>query len=148
MSFTRSPRQKLSRANIHLIALNKGIQRFADSKPFQILVEEIVQEGKTRGRAYVNPLRPIPDSFGLIVGDACNNLRAVLDHLLWGLFTEHGISFKGDWVPGFPIFANPSDFAKASVAKQVEKLSGKWPILIKQAQPYNRGITSFLSFVN
>ena len=130
------PTQKLRRANIHLNAFQRSLKRFMDRKPHEISHKVVREDDGSYGTIYVSRCDPIPDSMALIVGDICNNLRSVLDHILWQLWLKADSTF--DQNVTFPIFADPNRF-KREAARHIEGLDAVQRTLIANVQPYRRG---------
>lgn len=127
---------KLRRAQNHLDALQGSIQRWKDSKPYKI-AWEMVSEGETL--YYLMKVKeqvPVPMEFSLIIGDICNNLRSVLDYILWQLWLCVDPSFARNVT--FPICDAPADF-KANVGRHNNGLPKNQIALIEGVQPYKTG---------
>lgn len=130
------PRQKLRRANIHLNAFKRSLKRFNDRKPYELSSKVVHQDDGSYGTIYVNRCDPVPDSMALIVGDICNNLRSVLDHILWQLWLKVNSAFDKNVT--FPICADSNRF-RAEATKLIKDLPAEQRALIASVQPYSRG---------
>lgn len=80
--------------------------------------------------------QPLPEHWGLMIGDFLHNLRSALDHLIWRLVQHNG------QIPGpnneFPVFLKQSGFDK----RGPEMLRGVHPgaiDLIQTLQPFAEG---------
>ena len=131
-----SSRQKLSRANRHLQALDRAVKRFGDSEPYALVFSVVKESGGTYGVIKIKILKPVPDSLGLIVGDVCNNLHSALDHLSWQLWLKVDHVFNS--AVHFPICANKRWFDQQA-PKNIEGLPAQEQKLIESLQPYKRG---------
>jgi hypothetical protein len=82
----RSAGLKLRRVKSHFYRLQQAVKRFGDKHPYS-LVEEI--EGDRQTGDYIlrfNVSEPLPDIFGLLIDDICNNLVSALDHAMWAMY--------------------------------------------------------------
>jgi len=101
---------KLSRAYEHLSQLEAEIGRFLNPSPGQIYdvvghLDPTTGEHVFRLRLFANP--PV-ERWGLLVGDAVHNMRAMLDHLVEALTVlAQGAPYAGT---EFPIFAHEFDY--------------------------------------
>jgi hypothetical protein len=144
-----SPRLKLDRADEHLDVLDEELRVF-----FKAYAEGKVLEHALDGPWHVvlaNPpakALPPPARLSLICGDAIQNLRASLDHLVWQLVLLEG-NRPGGWTR-FPITLHVNDFNSSVRAPKDPKKSPSplqgitvdseaWT-LIEEAQPYNGGV--------
>jgi len=158
-----SPRLKLDRADEHLDVLDEELRVF-----FKSYADGPVLEHALDGPwhfVYANPpakALPPPPRLSLICGDAIQNLRSSLDHLVWQLVLLEG-NRPGSWTR-FPITTHVNDFNSSVRApkKSPSPLQGitvdseAWT-LIKEAQPYKGGVMgedpdvhelSFLAFLS
>jgi hypothetical protein len=124
---------KLSRADKHLRALDKSIDRFLEANPYRTVLEPQVNGTEYVVRAHIEkPLKVI--KWGLLMGDCLANFRSALDHLAWEL--------AGPNPPNkteFPIFHKPKDFKSRGKGGGLYKIRGikdrKARTIIKDAQP-------------
>lgn len=70
----------------------------------------------------------------MMVGEIVYNLRAALDHLVWGLATRNG-QLSGGSV-GFPVCDSPEQFKQVSHGGMLKGVPRKFYPLIASAQPY------------
>jgi len=139
---------KLSRAKYHFEVVNDLIQRFQDRKPYRI-VDDFVRKGQTRQRVLrFEQVEDIPADVPLLIGDACNNLRSALDHLLWQLWLLNKPSFNG--IVFFPICDTEDSFKTDRTWDSIKGLSDVQRAAIESLQPYKTGnaALSFLRDVN
>ena len=131
-----SAREKLKRANAHLGALGRILQRFADTEPYRIGFK-VIREGETRYVVgYVGGWEPLPTSIPLMVGDICNNLQSALEHLLRQCWLDINPTFDGTVF--FPVHRSPALF-EANSPSNIGGLPIGQRTLIEEAQPYARG---------
>jgi len=82
-------RLKLNRARYHLEVLRGELAAFNAGEPYRIAHEPNADGSEHIFRAKVR--KEPPPFFGIIVGDALQNMRASLEHLAWGLaFRDKG----------------------------------------------------------
>jgi hypothetical protein len=150
---------KLCRADEHLQGANDLMQEFLKRKPYRIN-DTFVRNGNTKERVLrFEQLEYIPTKLPMLIGDACNNLRSALDHLLWQLWILQYPTF--DESVYFPICDSESAFKKGSPenigprrAKSVGtdkiSLTDNQRAIIESLQPYKtrNPALSFLRDVN
>jgi hypothetical protein len=136
---------KIERANKHIIDLNAEIKAFFDSKPYKIGAE---RDPQTRRITYkLIGLNDVPSSVATLTGDAIQNLRSALDHLvqqLW-LVNHSGVTSTGDVT--FPTDSSPAQF-KANAPGKVKGLRQDAIDAIYRIEPYDRGKGADLSVLN
>lgn len=71
---------EIDRAYVHLHAIEDELARHNQSQPYG-LRQESEDEGRTHV-GYVDIFREPGGAFGVLIGDALNNLRSALDHLV------------------------------------------------------------------
>jgi hypothetical protein len=143
-----SPRLKLGRADEHLDVLDEELRVFFKSYAYPKLLEHTL-DGPWHVVLANPPAKPLPPPprLSLICGDAIQNLRAALDHLVWQLVLLEG-NRPGGWTK-FPITTHVNDFnSSVRVPKDPKKHpsplqgitvdSDAWT-LIEEAQPYKGG---------
>ena len=119
------PRLKIERANRHI----EELARMTDplSREFYTVAVErraCYPDDNTPG-SYLNyyPLKPIPETLAVIIGDTVHNLRCALDHTASAIIRTKDPRAE----PHFPMF------------KEREKLEGaKWLAAIEEALPGSR----------
>jgi hypothetical protein len=141
-----SPRLKLGRADEHLNVLDEEFGGFLKSYAYPKLLEHALDGSwhVVYANPPVEPLPP-PPRLSLICGDAIQNIRASLDHLVWQLVLLEG-NRPGTWTK-FPITTHVNDFnTSVRTPKKPKKSSlqgitvdGEAWTLIEEAQPYNGG---------
>ena len=78
-------------------------------------------------RVYASERKPIPDDWTLRAGEAVQNIRASLDHVVYAVSGRRGCAF--------PICTKPDDFREAS-AKRLKGIPTAMQATIERAQPY------------
>ncbi len=135
-------RAKLGRANEHLSAFEAERDRLPLQKAGTPFID-FRRDGDWHVLS-VRPLPKFPVRLSLIAGDFFNNLRAVLDHLVWQLILREGKKPKE--TNAFPIFTSEEDFIK-KVKTPLKKRQERSPLygipndgdawtIIEKAQPW------------
>ncbi|MFZ0994650.1 MAG: hypothetical protein WAO09_01525 [Candidatus Dormiibacterota bacterium] len=79
-------RQKLRRADHYVEVLHEVLEVWNGAEDDAVIVQRWKDEPELQYTSvYVERLKPIPEAWGLIVGDALNNYRSCLDHLAYAL---------------------------------------------------------------
>ena len=108
----RSVRAKIERAKEHRDILEREIQDAfeVESNRVGLRVEFDPESGYHVFRARTFPPEDLLVRFGLILGDALQNLRAALDHLVWqlSLHKRNGRSPRNPTTVDFPSRVHPS----------------------------------------
>jgi hypothetical protein len=143
-----SPRLKLGRADEHLDILDEELRVFFKSYAYPKLLEHTL-DGPWHVVLVNPPVNELPPTprLSLICGDAIQNIRAALDHLVWQLVLLEG-NRPGGWTK-FPITTHINDFNSSVRAPKDPKkrpsplqgitVGGEAWTLIEKAQPYNGG---------
>jgi hypothetical protein len=105
----RGPRLKLDRAKKHLNDLEEGVNRFFETDPYELFVEDNLEAGQRQHK--IRRVDPVPDALGLIAGDVIHNLRSALDHLVWQLVIANGKK-PDDMRTEFPVWSKEAGFKK------------------------------------
>jgi hypothetical protein len=125
---------KLHRARDHLETFHAAFQEiyYADPVRFEQRLDPVDREHILWTVVYVpNP----PPVLGVIAGDALNNLRSALDHVVWQLALRH--TPKPSRSIAFPITRSAEEFAEKSY--MIAHLSDEERAIVARYQPYNRG---------
>jgi len=133
----------IKRAHNQIQALNAEIRTFLSSHPYEVTMDRDLDTGE--GVLRLKVLRDPPSLWSAIVGEIIHDLRATLDHLVWGL-TEIEQGAAPDPLPRisdwrhieFPIFDDPDAFPKAG-ERRLWGVSDADRTLIESYQPYHRG---------
>jgi hypothetical protein len=108
-----SARLKLERARVHLDTLTVEVDRFAASRPYQVIWEDDPGTGEKLLFA-VPTLHPDP-ALGLVLGDLVHNLSAALDHAIYGLSLAHAEPPRADRARrslAYPIHLDADEFER------------------------------------
>ena len=126
---------KLDRASEHMDTVSRQTEAFIKRKPapFDFWTKETSGAGKSR--KYV--LRAIireepPRELGLAIGDAVQNMRHALDHLVYELSSP---SARRDGKTQFPVYDDRCRFEVLG-APLIKGISGDERTLIERLQPY------------
>lgn len=111
---------KLKRANKHIEELERAIDIFGKSRPYEISGKRDIQ---TREELlYISKAPPIPDDIPIIAGDVIQNLYCGLDYFAWEIVKASGIKTPGTSTY-FPISENvPS--TKDDISSYNRKVDG------------------------
>src|SRR5438876_12182372 len=104
-----SSRRKLARAKHHLADLDQMEKSFIDGNPYATITEP---DPKRHHHMVckLKVIKPLPESFAEVVGDAVNNLRAALDHSCYALAVAGGkLKSKNAY---FPFGCDAADFER------------------------------------
>jgi len=139
-----SARLKVKRANIHINALKRSVERLFDPK--HTIGEKPIMQGMAKlVDVDIDPsLRA--ENWGLIIGDIVTNLRASLDHIAWELAMLHIRETGGrkltpsqSRLVQFPLYDEPDDFmAKSRGGRALKFVLPRARSEIERFQPYNR----------
>jgi hypothetical protein len=134
---TAKVRRKVERAKQHIADLDRRIHLFftGPPNPYPILKEIDSETGDLVFK--LGKCAPIPDDFPLIIGDALQNLRAALDHLVWQLILSNGNTPKVG-TAGFP-FMKCAENYKTESPKKVKGMAPEAIRMIDALQPYGGG---------
>lgn len=125
---------KVNRAKEHVRDLETLVQRFLQTNPYTIVVQD---EPDTGDRVFrVKVLRKPPLELAAIVGDAIHNLRAALDLLICELVRGEGEAVMD--TTGFPV-AKSAEAFKSGHLRKVKGAPKEAIDLIKRAKPYKGG---------
>ena len=99
---------KVKRAKQHIADLDRRIHLFftGPPNPYPIVKETDSETGDLVFK--LGKCVPIPEDFPLIIGDALQNLRTALDHLVWQLILSNGGTPKT--TSGFPIMESAEKY--------------------------------------
>lgn len=128
-------RLKLDRAEHHIESLRAEIQTFRQRKPkpFGFRTEKRSGlDGSVEYVLYAIVREPPPREWALIIGDAVQNIRSALEHLVYELSTPTG-QRRGTQ---FPIFDDECRF-KVLGEPKIATIKGDERKLIERVQPYN-----------
>jgi hypothetical protein len=140
-------RLKLRRARDHLEILGDELAAFNAGEPYRIVHEP--NADSSEHIFYAKVLKEPPPFLSVIVGDALQNMRSALEHLVWGL-TPQSTRATAEWTVGFPIYAKESTFVQRdkntssgystrSGMHKIWTMDLKARTAIQQLQPYKTG---------
>lgn len=125
---------KWERANQHVSDLNRHVAEFFEQKTCAFV---LVRDFKARETAVrFEERRPIPEEFGLIIGDAVHNFRASLDLAMWEILAPYDPNPEKIQFP----FAKRANSMESTIASRLVQLAGpKIVAAIRDLKPYPRG---------
>lgn len=133
---------RLNRAISHLNEFKQAADIYLNTNPFGTYTETYTENGENCIRLVYKVLQPPPPILGIIAGDCINNLRAILDNLVWSLgriYPSTDLKAKGDKL-SFPICKTQTDYEK-KIKQPYWMTIYKFPKvaqeLIESLQPYN-----------
>lgn len=127
--------EKVRRAETHLVELTALVASYRDSRPYRVLVDPPGDNGiplPNGHRLLVWYERP-PLIIGAVAGDALVNLRAALDHLVWGLANPET---RGTWTQ-FPIQQRETKQGRKRFLKALAGVSREAVNALERMQPYH-----------
>jgi hypothetical protein len=135
----KGPRLKVERAYRHideLIALTQPLSRELHS--VQVYPDTPWPEGQHGPYMLMyQPMKPIPETLAIIIGDVVHNLRGALDHLATGIIRTVDPAAQ----PHFPMRKHRKDLktgpAAATLCLIEKALPGAEDTLLKQVRPEN-----------
>jgi len=145
MNIFTSPRLKLERAYSHVQELESL------TKPLSKVLYEIQVEREFAfprpdaiGMSLVyKPTKPVAETLGLIMGDAINNFRAALDHMVSGIVREKNPSAN----PYFPMSKTRDGLlSNRNLSLLNEVLPGASELLLEQIRPTGSADERFWCF--
>jgi hypothetical protein len=125
---------KTERAKKHILDLQRALQAFLDTRPYEVVREHKADTGEYIYR--VARIAPTPPDIMLIAGDAIHNLRSALDYTVWEVAEIHSRTHPK--LGGYPIFKDLQTYEteKARRIEGVDPISEK---LIDGTKPYKGG---------
>jgi hypothetical protein len=134
---TARVRRKVERARQHIADLDRRIHLFftGPPNPYPIVKETDSETGDLVFK--LGKCAPIPDDFPLIIGDALQNLRTALDHLVWQLILSNGNTPKIG-TTGFPLMKSAEEY-KTDSPRKVKGMAPEAIRMIDALKPYGGG---------
>jgi hypothetical protein len=126
---------KLERAEEHIETVREQVESFRkrNPPPFGFRTEETPGQNKSIKYALYATIREEPPrELSLPVGDAIQNMRSALDHLIYELATPSGRRSRR---LQFPIFTDECEF-KVLSPPLIQSITGDERTLIERVQPY------------
>ena len=111
----RGPLLKIERAKHHVRDLHEKIDEYLALKPVEFWISQ--SKKPPQRTVYTKAEPPIPEVFGLIVGDAVNNMRSALDHICFAMVNGASMGTKDRRLVGFP-FAKDANDLNATIAQR------------------------------
>lgn len=135
MGESASHRLKLHRARQHIQTLNAQVAGFGDRHPYEFFEEFNPESGDHFARVKV--LRdPLP-MWSVLVGDALQNMRASLEHLVFSLTLAYSGEPDRPEDVSFPITDTPGKF-EAIRKQRIGLMHPDAQAVIQRLQPYHR----------
>jgi hypothetical protein len=136
---------KLARAEEHMKALGEEWKAFSREQSYEALHELKPDTGDWN--TYLRLAKPIPIKLSATLGDALNNMRSSLEHLVCRFVESHEMTVGKHHA--FPIYGDAADY-DARVNRPRGRRDRPGPLdglpaggaeraLIEEAQPYQRG---------
>lgn len=128
---------KIRRADVHLRRLEQCDREIRAACREQISVERDDESGRHVFR--MGPVPPVPEDFGLVLGDAIHNLRSALDHLAHAVVVSQGGTPNRN--TGFPILMTapkPKKNGSSPLANLDPSVDEAVRREIDAVQPYHR----------
>lgn len=133
---------KIKRAGKHFADLSSEVQTFFGSNPYAVGGKSDVQ---TRKLIYcIVDIKPVPALISAIAGDALQNLRSALDHLIWQLHKVNGTNGTESHFPT----GNSEATYKATLHKAKKYFRKDAMDLLYEVEAYKGGKGEFLWKLN
>lgn len=131
-------RHKVTWAKKHVVELERVINAFLESEPY---AGSVKRNPQTRQPEYVmTKVAAVDEHVSLLAGDAVNNARSALDHLVWHLTDVHT---SGDPVKlercAFPVGQSLNSYKEARQKSVVNKVAPLALDVIDAIKPYKGG---------
>ncbi|WP_433967150.1 hypothetical protein [Tunturiibacter gelidiferens] len=131
MAYPEEIQWKLYRAKQHFDELNGEMLKWWNGEPGHLVPSP---ESTPENPIYTFDLKePVPARFGLIAGDCLQNLRSVLDYLVWQLVIANNKK-PGRW-NAFPICQTPESYKQALKNSRLKGVTAEAREIIKKLQP-------------
>ena len=132
-----SCRSKVDRAKHHLADLQRMFAAFEQSDAYAVShKDDTVAQERTY---YVKLMEPIPIEFSLTAGDAIQNLRSALDHLIHAAFFKQEGSWPSDTQISFPVGKDLADYRSPKSRRHIRNLNQIAVSVIDDLKPYQGG---------
>jgi hypothetical protein len=131
MAYPEEIQWKLYRAKQHYDELNGRMLESWNGEPGHLIPSP---ESTPEKPFYMFDIKePVPAKFRLIAGDCLQNLRSVLDYLVWQLVIANGKK-PGRW-NAFPVCLSPESYNKALKNNRLKGVAPEAKKIIKNLQP-------------
>lgn len=127
---------KAERADQHIKELDRILRVFLDESPYRVSMKGNPQTGEIEWR--LDSAKDIPLCISAIAGDAIQNLRSVLDHMVHGLVIANRCVPKPG-VTGFPICETAQEYAASKTRRKIEGIGQIATDSIDALEPYKGG---------
>jgi hypothetical protein len=138
-----SPRLKLEWAQKHILELEKILADFWASYPYSIFPEDHTEGGEQVRSWFLFNLKPVPFTVPLLAGDALQNMRSSLDHLIHQAIFKSSGSWPTKKIIGFPIGKNATEYRAPDFGGKVEGLRQEGKDILERMKPYHGGNEAF-----
>lgn len=130
-----SARLKIQRANSHIAELQATVAELTSSDFYKLVMEADPRTG-CNSLSYV-PIKPVPQSIPLIIGDTVHNLRAAFDHIASECIRANGGSGKSVHFPFDEMRKNLISNVHLSAIERA--LPGARRVILDEVKPYANG---------
>ena len=125
-----SARRKLGRGIEHVKTLRGEAGEFEDSEAYVFRTEvETRTPEYVKYRCFATQRQPVPDDWPLLAGEAIQNLRSALDHVVYASVKRPSARLQ------FPIFTDACEF-QVFGARRIKGIPKPVRAAIERAQPY------------
>lgn len=135
---------KINRAYEHLQTLHEEIEIWAHTDPYGMR-QKVSDDGREHSLTLLVHRYPDSPAFGLLVGDCAQNMRSVLDHLVFAVasdvLSEQELADAEEGL-AFPICTTQGAWESAIARGRLRGIEGEVLAAIQKRQPYdtpNRG---------
>jgi hypothetical protein len=127
---------KIERAREHIHSLDKVVRAFFDTLPYRVNTK---RDPSRRLVYYLSDVQPTPTSFATITGDAIQNLRSSLDHLVQQLYLVAARGVATSRQVSFPIGLDAHAFKSQLGQLKVEGVRADALAVLESVEPYKGG---------
>jgi len=127
---------KTDRAKKHIQDLDATIYTFLNSHPYEVSIHHNCYTDRVEWT--LDRATDIPLPISALAGDAIQNLRSALDHLVGQLVLANGRT-PIDGVTGFPICDSPKKYASAKRRGVIKGVHARAEAIIDGFKPYDTG---------
>ncbi|MGH7776349.1 MAG: hypothetical protein ACREPI_04130 [Candidatus Dormibacterales bacterium] len=138
-----SARLKLKRGDYHLLTLEQEVGEWASPEDDPVIVQRWQHEHQLQYTSvFAERLKPIPESWGLLIGDTLNNYRSCLDHLAYAITRLGSANLRDEKVARsveFPILRCPLRDLSAAHPDMTRVLPGASVTYVVALLPFQPG---------
>ncbi len=127
---------KIERAREHISNLDRAVHTFFDNRPYRVSTK------RDRGRGlvyYLSDVQHTPTSFATITGDAIQNLRSSLDHLVQQLYLVGAKTAAASRKVSFPIGFDAHAYKSQLGQLKAEGVRPDAIAVLDSVEPYKGG---------